>query len=242
MKSIKKLLIVFSCIFFISISSTTNTLGINYRYNIEEGDEHMWTVIVGNSAVFLNGGSKFRVIVEDIYNGTWTDGPSLYRGTILNYSIEVYSTFYTSPVWDIAFNGSVMFFNESTWDFFIDFNWEIPLLGWLFFIPTPVNLTWVGDYLNQTSSQLIDGYLISDNTLTMKNSTLSIDFAFTFNNNGTLTEYKVSSGGSVGYHIKYGNVSQMSQISFGNYYFFLIPCTSLIIIAINKHKIKKKNI
>ncbi len=240
MKSVKKLLIVFSCIFFISISSTTNTLGINYRYNVEEGEEHTWTLIVGNPAVFLSDGSKFRVIIEDNYNGTWTEGPSTYKGTILNYSIEVYSVSDTPLRWQPAFNGSAMFFNASTWDFFINFDLEIAFLGWLFFIPTPLNLNLVGDYLNQTFWQLFADYSINGNTLTMKNFTLSIDFAYTFANNGTLTEYKMSLGNQVGYHLKYGNISlQTPQIPFGNYSLIFIVCTIIIIINYSRNRIKK---
>ena len=49
----------------------------------------------------------------------------------------------------------------------------------------------------------------------MQNISSSIDFAFTFNNNGTLTEYKVSSGDLIGYQIKYGDIYiQQTQIPF----------------------------
>ena len=243
LKSIKNLIIVFFSIFLISISSTTNTLGMNYSYSVEEGEEYIWTVMVGNDAILLSEGSKFRVIVEDIYNGTWVEDFSTYSGTLINYSIEVYSTFYSFPVWEVAFNGSVMFFNDSTWDLFIGLNTDlqIAILGWLFFIPTPINLTWVGNYLNRTSGQLFENYSINNNTLTMQNITSSIDFAFTFDDNGTLTEYKISSGDLIGYQIKYGDIYiQQAQIPFGNYFFVFIPCTTIMIIIFNRHKIKKK--
>lgn len=243
MRKIKKQIIVVFCIFFISISSTTNTLGINYKYSVEAGEEHMWTVVVGNDIVKLGTGSKFRVNIDDIYNGTWIEEFYTYKGTVINYSIEVYSTSYSFPKWEKPFNGSAMFFNDTTWDIFMEFttDFEIALLGWLFFIPTPINLTWVGDYLNQTSELWFETYIISDNTLTMQNVSSSIDFAFTFNNNGTLTEYKVSSGNVIFYHLKYGNINlPTGQISFGNYFLIVIPCTILLIIIYNRQKIKKK--
>lgn len=242
MKSVKKTLVVILSILFISISSTTNTLGMNYSYGVEEGEEHIWTVVVGNTAIFLNQGSKFRVIIEEIYNGTWTEDLSSYTGTILNYSIEVYSTFDTYPKWDVVFNGSAMFFNDTTRDLFTGFytDWHIALFGMLFFIPTPLNLTWIGDYLNQTSLMIFEDYSINGNILTMQNVTSNIDFTFSFNDNGTLTEYKVSSEGSIGYHIKYGNIPQTNQIPFGNYYLIFIPCTIIIIVAYNHYKLKKK--
>jgi hypothetical protein len=217
---------------------------MNYKYKVDEGKEHIWTLVVGNPAVQLSDGSKFRVIIEDIYNGTWVEGLSTYKGTILNYSLEVYSTFNSDPIWELASNGSAIFFNESTWDFFLDFDTDlnIALLGWLFIIPIPLNLTWIGDYLSQTSMILLDDYSISGNTLTMQNITSNIDFAYTFNNNGTLTEYKVSSGDQIFYHLKYGDISiPKSQIPLGNYFFLFIPSTIIIIITYTKRKIKYKN-
>jgi len=243
LKSTKNIIMGFFIIFFILISSTTNTIGMNYSYSVEEGEEHVWTVMVGNEAILLSQGSKFRVIIEDIYNGTWIEGLSTYSGTLINYSIEVYSTFYTFPVWEVAFNGSALFFNDTTWDLFMGFNtdWEIALFGMLFFIPTPINLTWVGDYLNRTSGQLFENYSINGNTLVMQNVTSSIDFSFTFNNNGTLTEYKVSSGDLIGYHILYSDIYiQQTQIPFGNYFLIFIPCTAIMIVVFVRHKIKKK--
>ncbi|MFX1380189.1 MAG: hypothetical protein ACFFA4_13970 [Promethearchaeota archaeon] len=230
-------------IFLILISSIPNSLGNNYNYGVEEGEEHIWTVMIGNPAILLSQGSKFRVVVEDIYNGTWIEATSYYKGTILNYSIEVYSTFYTNPVWALVFNGSAMFFNETTRNLYTGFttDWHIALFGMLFFVPTPLNLTWIGDYLNRTSLFLFDDYSINGNTLTMQNVTSSIDFSFNFNNNGTLTEYKVSLGDSIGYHIKYGNIPIINQISFGSYYLFFIPCTIVITFAFIHHKFKKRN-
>ncbi len=242
MKTVKKSVIVIFCIFIMSISSTTNSLCSNYSYNIKEGEEHIWTVMVGNSAILLSEGSKFRVFIEENYNGTWIEASTTYTGTILNYSIEVYSTFYTNPVWDVAFNGSAMFFNDTTWDLFTGFttDWHYALFGMLFFVPKPVNLTWIGDYLNETSLILFDDYIIDGNTLTMHNITSNIDFAFSFNDNGTLTEYKVSSGSSIGYYIKYGDIPITNQIPFGNYYLIFIPCTIIIITSLTHYKIKKK--
>ncbi|MFX1310244.1 MAG: hypothetical protein ACFE8C_11140 [Promethearchaeota archaeon] len=243
LKSIKTIIVVFFSIFFISISSTTNIYAMNYSYNVEEGEEFIWTVMVGNSAILLSEGSKFRVIIEENYNGTWIEDSTTYRGTILNYSIEVYSTFKPFPIWELAFNGSAMFFNDTTWEIFMGFNtdWEIALFGMLFFIPTPINLTWIGDYLNRTSLLIFDNYSISDSTLIMQNITSNIDFTFTFNNNGTLAEYKVSSGDSIGYHIKYGDIYiPQAQIPFGNYFLIFIPFTTITIIIFTRHKIKKK--
>ncbi|MFX0144223.1 MAG: hypothetical protein ACFE9C_09105, partial [Candidatus Hodarchaeota archaeon] len=58
---------------------------------------------------------------------------------------------------------------------------------------------------------------------------------------GTLTEYKVSQAESIGYHIKYGDIPITNQIPFGNYYLIFIPSTIILIITINRAKIKKKN-
>ncbi|MFW9969265.1 MAG: hypothetical protein ACFFDF_03630 [Candidatus Odinarchaeota archaeon] len=242
MKSVKRTLLIILCILFISISSTTNALGAKYSYNVKKGEEYIWTVMVGNPSVYLDQGSKFRVNIEKIYNGTWIEDSSSYFGTILNYSIEVYSTYYSFPEWDLFFNGSAMFFNDSTWNLFTVFTTDlhIALLGFLFFVPIPLNLTWIGNYLIQTSSILFTDYSINGNTLIMQNLTSNIDFAFTFNNNGTLTEYKVSSGSSIGYYLKYGNISIPNQIPFGNYYLIFIPCTIIIIIAFNRYKFKRK--
>ena len=88
MKKLKKIIVVIVGIFFISISSTSYTLAMNYSYGVKEGEEHIWTVMVGNPAILLSQGSKFRVIVEENYNGTWIEDSTTYSGTILNYSIE----------------------------------------------------------------------------------------------------------------------------------------------------------
>ncbi len=153
MKKIKKILVVILSIFIITISNVSNALSKDYNYSVNKGEEHIWTVMVGNPAILLSQGSKFRVIIDENYNGTWIEDSTIYTGTILNYSIEVYSTFYENPIWDLAFNGSAIFFNETTLDLFTGFytDWEIALFGMLFFIPTPLNLTWIGDYLNRTS-------------------------------------------------------------------------------------------
>ncbi|MFX0004550.1 MAG: hypothetical protein ACFFAA_14445 [Promethearchaeota archaeon] len=243
LKTVKKSLFVILVISLISISSTSNSLGLNYSYGVKEGEEHIWTVMVGNSAILLSQGSKFRVIIEENYNGTWIEDTTTYTGTILNYSIEVYSTFYTSPQWDIIFNGSAIFFNQTARDLFTAFttDWHFALFGVLFFIPIPLNLTWVGNYLNRTSLLLFEDYSINGNTLTMQNVTSNINFAFSFNENGTLTEYKVSQAESIGYHIKYGDIPITNQIPFGNYYLIFIPSTIILIITINRAKIKKKN-
>jgi hypothetical protein len=239
LNSFKNILFVIVGIFFISISFTTNTLGMNYSYRVEKGEEYIWTVIKGNPAILLDQGSKFRVNINEIYNGTWTDHTHI--GTILNYSIDVYSTFYTNPRWDTAFNGSAMFFNETTQDLFIGFttDWEIALFGMLFFIPTPINLTRIGNYLNKTSLYLFEDYYINGNILTMQNFTANFDFTFNFYDNGTLAEYKVSTEDSVGYHIKYGNILFPNVIPFGNYYLIFIQSTVLILIIFNRYKLKR---
>ncbi|MFX0020788.1 MAG: hypothetical protein ACFE9S_00560 [Candidatus Hermodarchaeota archaeon] len=242
MKKIKKLVAVILSIFTVLISCTTNVLSTDYHYRVYKGEEHIWTVMVGNPAILLSQGSKFRVIIEENYNGTWIEDFTYYSGTILNYSIEVYSTFYTNPTWDLLFNGSVIFFNETTRDLFTAFttDWHIALFGMLFFVPTPVNLTWIGDYLKQTSLILFNDYNINGNTLVMQNVSSNIDFTFDFNENGTLTEYKVSSGASIGYHIKYGNIQLGNQIPFGNLYLIFIPSTIIIIILWTQYKLRKR--
>ncbi len=242
MKKIKKLLSVILCIFIVLISCTTNVLSTDYHYRVYKGEEHIWTVMVGNPAILLGQGSKIRVVVEENYNGTWIEDSTTYSGTILNYSIEIYSTFYENPIWDVVFNGSAIFFNETTWDLFTGFytDWEIALFGMLFFIPTPINLTWIGDYLNRTSLLLFDDYHINGNTLVMQNITSNLDFTFDFTENGTLTEYKVSSGASIGYHIKYGDIPVPNQIPFGNLYLIVIPSTIIVIIIPNIYKIRKR--
>jgi hypothetical protein len=242
LKNIKKLLIVILSIFIISISSTTSALCTDYSYKVNKGEEHIWTVMVGNPAILLSHGSKFRVLVEENYNGTWIEDSKNYSGTILNYSIEVYSTFYTNPTWDVVFNGSVIFFNETTRYFSTHFttDWHIALFGMLFFIPVPINLTWIGDYLNKTSLILFDDYTINGNTLVMQNVTSNIDFTFDFNENGTLTEYKVSSGGSIGYHIKYGDIPLTNIIPFGNLFLIITPSIIIIILILTQYKLRKK--
>ncbi|MFX1390645.1 MAG: hypothetical protein ACFE9Z_11320 [Promethearchaeota archaeon] len=243
MKSIKKIPLVVISILFITLSSTSNTLGITHEFEVKEGDEYYWTVIVGNSAILLSQGSKFRININEIYNGSWIEDSTTYKGTVLNYSIEVYSTFYTYPEWAVAFNGSAIFFNDTTWDLFLGFetDWEIALFGMLFIIPTPINLTWIGDYLNRTSGLLFDNYILDGNNLIMQNSTSNIDFIFSFYNNGTLSEYKVALGDSVGYHIKFGDLSFPSnEISFGKYILVIIPSAIILIVLLNKRKIRKR--
>jgi hypothetical protein len=242
LKTLRKILSLIVVISVISISSATNSLCVDYGYSVKEGEEHIWTVMVGNPAILLAQGSKFRVVIEGNYNGTWIQDFVTYSGTILNYSIEVYSTFYTNPTWDVVFNGSAIFFNETTRDLFIGLttDWHIALFGMLFFIPTPVNLTWIGDYLNKTSLTLFDDYHINGNSLIMQNVTSNISFTFDFNENGTLTEYKVSSGGSIGYHIKYGNIQLNNQIPFGNLYLIIVPSTIIFIIIPTYYKLRKR--
>ncbi|MFW9818214.1 MAG: hypothetical protein ACFFE5_01295 [Candidatus Thorarchaeota archaeon] len=239
MKTSNKLFAVILII--ISISCSTSTLCNDYSYSVKKGEEHIWTVMVGNPAILLSQGSKFRVFIEENYNGTWIEDSTMHSGTILNYSIEVYSTFYTNPTWDVVFNGSAIFFNETTRDLFIGFttDWHIALFGMLFFVPTPVNLTWIGDYLKKTSLILFDDYNINGNTLVMQNVTSSIEFSFDFNENGTLTEYKVSSGESIGYNIKYGNIQLINQIPLGNFYLIFIPCTIIVFIIYTNYKLRK---
>ncbi len=74
----------------------------------------------------------------------------------------------------------------------------------------------------------------------MQNVTSSFDFTFNFNENGTLTEYKVSSGGSIGYQIKYGDIPLSNQIPFGNLYLIIIPCTIIGVIISIRYKLRKR--
>jgi len=203
----KKLLSIITGICFISLLYTPSAAGLTYKFDAEENDEHIWTVMVGMPDYLFTQGSKIRLNISAIYNGTWETEYETYVGTILNCTIDTYSTFYTFPIWQSGHNDSLVVFNDTTWEFYIDMmtDWQIAIIGMLLIIPSPLNLTWIGDYLNTTSIEHFENYTVNGNSLTMHNITSNIDYIFTFFNNGTLSEYKIIYDGVIGYHLKYGD-------------------------------------
>ena len=246
MTRIKYSCLALSLVLLLFISPIVTIRGEEQVFDIEEEKKYTWTILISSSE-FMASGSKFRITIETIYNGSWDMAPPPHLGTILNYSLEVYNTFFTPPQWEPHEEPIVMtIFNQTTHYFFINLDTDEYIAPWglLFIIPSPLNLTRIGEYLNTTSDAHFNNYTVSGNKLTMQDLNLNRTFIFSFSDNGLLSEYRIISNSNEEtiLHLKYGDISESEiTISHGFYFLFIIPFTVIILMLFGKRKIIKKS-
>jgi hypothetical protein len=156
------------------ISSTTSiTTQGDTTFNVDEGDFFLWTFTSGFT------GDKYNLTIEEIYNGTYMSVDSyMLNATIGNYYSQ------ENTWWTIRNNEFYVAANE-TLDFI---HYGIHFGPLYFIIPTPINLTLIGEYAISWPS--FDNYTVSGDQITLIDPEYPdhMVYILTFNSDGILTK------------------------------------------------------
>ena len=153
---------------FLSNATFTITQG-DTTFGVDEGDTYLWTATGGLTEYI---GYKYELTIEDIYNGSYM--------TINSYIIEATLR---------LFNNAFFLAANETLDF-IAYNSFMDTSPLFFILPTPINLTMIGEYALTTGYYY--NYTIDGNQMTLE-GTLGFDFISTFNSDGFLTKLVMKS-------------------------------------------------
>ncbi|MFW9989410.1 MAG: hypothetical protein ACFFC3_12205 [Candidatus Odinarchaeota archaeon] len=168
------LLIFSSIIRAVTIGDSTVSVNIN--------DNYYWIVTKHSAGSPFTTGDKYNLSVQNIYGA----------GGNLNMDIRLDYYNSTGDTWSTRINGLFLTFNE-TLD---EIQYQIGLYflyGWIFVIPTPLNLTLIGEYFISSSGSVIDSVTISNTTLTLDFSSYYLKCIYTYNESGVLTKFSCES-------------------------------------------------
>ncbi|MFX0021194.1 MAG: hypothetical protein ACFE9S_02640 [Candidatus Hermodarchaeota archaeon] len=208
--------------FFINVHATTID---DSSISVKQGQTYNWTYTEATDMV--NTSDSIRFTVNSIYKGNYSSE----KAAVLNATMSYYHS-YTSS-WEIVVdNEAYMYFNGTT-----DFMYYTPgvmlVYGFLFVLPTPFNLTLVGEYLNATFFGEFTNIIPIGNQLIMHDFDDGITMSFIFNDNGLLLRYDVLEGTTT---ILTLELSESEQgISLG-YTFLLVMFISVIGILVYKRR------
>jgi len=160
---------------FIS-NATCNTTQGDTTFSVDEEDSYLWTA-TGGLPEYI--GYKYELTIEDIYNGSYMTVDSY----IIDATLRLYNK--TTKNWLTFINNAFFVAANETQDFIV-YNSFMVTSPLFFIIPTPINLTMIGEYANSTG--FIIDYTIDGNQITLE-SYLGFIFFATFNSEGFLTEF-----------------------------------------------------
>ncbi len=152
--------------------------------SVDINDKYRWLVSKHSTEASYTTGDKFNLSVQNIYGA----------GGYLNVDVKLDYYNNTEDTWSTPINGLFLTFNE-TLDIIEYQVGTNTLWGWVFVIPTPLNLTLIGEYINSTVGGLFASMSISNTTLTLE---LGISkYMYTYNETGVLTNFGIESYGTL---------------------------------------------
>ncbi|MFX1366308.1 MAG: hypothetical protein ACFFCE_11400 [Promethearchaeota archaeon] len=193
-------------------------------FGVDEGQELSWTV-TGGIPEYI--GYKYKVTIEDIYNGSYMSIDSF----MIDATVSSYNK--TEDSWTTLINDAFFVAANETQNF-IAFESTIATAGLYFIIPSPINLTMIGEYA--LDSGYYASYLINGNKLTIEGTFLGT-LHLTYNSDGILTKMESEFFGQILSVMTLGGGGGGGGIPFG--YSFLIYT---IIAIIGLVYLKKRNI
>jgi len=207
---------------FIQSSTGATTQG-NTTFGVDRLDVYNWKTTAGAPEVI---GYGYKIKVENIYVGGGHYQPNTHC-CLFDVTMEFYNA--TDSTWSTLINDSRYIAANETQNYiyFRDFNHT----GLFFFIPTPINLTMLGEYASSLSSY--GNYSINGNTITI--ASFLGDYILTFNSNGVMTKTIATVFGIAAVEITLENGSP--GVSFGFYYLFFTLIGIIGLVYLKKRKI-----
>ncbi len=176
-KILSSITVIIMALLIFSKITRSVTIG-DSTVSVDINDKYYWIVTKHSAGSPFTTGDKYNLSVQNIYGA----------GGYLNMDVRLDYYNSTGDTWSTRINGLFLTFNE-TLD---EIQYQIGiffLYGWIFVIPTPLNLTLIGEYFISTSGSVIDSMTISDTTLTLDSSTYYFKYIYTYNENGVLTKF-----------------------------------------------------
>lgn len=226
MKKLMKItiLLCFGTLFifpFIQSSTAATTMG-DTTFGVDVDDEYNWRVTAGVPDVI---GYQYKIVIENIYLGTHLTVDC----SRLDCTLEFYNA--TETTWTTLINNTLYIAANETEDYiyFTDFAHT----GLFFFIPTPINLTMLGEYAFTLPGY--GNYSIIGNSITIES--FIGDYIITFNSNGVATKIIATIFGIAAAEITLENGAAPPGISFGFYYLFFTLIGIIGLVYLKKRKI-----
>ncbi|MFX1372183.1 MAG: hypothetical protein ACFFCE_10020 [Promethearchaeota archaeon] len=152
--------------------------------SVDINDQYSWIVTNNTGWAPLMTGDKVNLTVQDIYG----EGGYL----TMNATLDYYNI--TDYTWTNVFNGTYLTFNE-TLDEIEYTTVQAAIYGWIFIIPTPLNLTMIGEHIISSNPGVFSGMSTSDTNLTLVGIGGSFECRYTFHENGIQINFEVESLG-----------------------------------------------
>ena len=230
MKKLMKITLFLFCttlfLFPFIFSATCTTTQGDTTFGVDEGETLVWTATGGSPEII---GFKYNITIEDIYNGTYL--------TVDSYLIDVTMSEYnkTEDKWSIMINDDFFVAANETQNFL---SYTGALMGaplW-FIIPTPINLTMLGEYA--VSTGFYTDYTVSGNRIDL-NEILGLGtYKLTYNSDGILTKHVTEFFGVVLAVIVLGEGGGEDAIPFGGYFLIFTVIGTVALIYLEKRKTK----
>ncbi|TKJ18739.1 MAG: hypothetical protein CEE43_17225 [Promethearchaeota archaeon Loki_b32] len=228
MKKLMKITILFcfGTLFMLAFiqSSTGATTQGDTTFGVDRLDEYNWKITAGAPEVI---GYKYKIKIENIFVGGGVYQPNVHC-CLLDVTMEFYNA--TDATWDTLINNSRYIAANETEDYiyFRDFDH----VGVFFFIPTPINLTMLGEYALSLPAYF--SYSVSGNSITMES--FFGDYILTFNSNGVMTKMIATAFGISAAELTLVT-GDAPAISFGFYYLFFTLIGIIGLVYLKKRKI-----
>ncbi len=194
-------------------------------FPLEEGESIRWETVNATESPYT-GFPYIRFTVTDIYNDTWSDGPNC---LIVNYTLAYYHNFVwiyeKENTFYMAYNFSQNYLNWSE----IAYKDALPLI-----VPTPVNLTLVGDALESLGPL---NYSFSDSTLLLdyQNSTT---VEITYNSKGISTIIEKITNKTTIFQWELVKSEVVVVVPFGNCFLFTILIATVSLVWFKLKRVK----
>ncbi|MFX1278272.1 MAG: hypothetical protein ACFFA3_02575 [Promethearchaeota archaeon] len=228
MKKITTMTLLLFCSFLLLFPFVSNVVGITTQgdttFGVDKGQELIWKVTGG---VPEYKGFKYNLTIEDIYNGSYMTVDSF----IIDATFRMYNK--TSDSWMTLINNAFYVAANETQNF-IAYEANISAGGLYLIIPTPINLTMIGEYALDTG--YYGSYLIDGSTITIESIFLGT-YHLTYNPEGIVKKMKAEIFGATFLVMTLEGEGGGGGIPFG--YSFLI---FTIIAIIGLVYLKKRNI
>jgi hypothetical protein len=229
MKKLMKITLLVLCIIsfvfpFISSAIGATTQG-DTTFGVDKGDFYRWTFTSGPPSL---KGFKYNLTIEDIYNGSHL--------TIDSYIIDATLGFYnkTEKLWHTLIIDSFLVAANETLDF-VDYASVLRYSLFYFIIPTPINLTMIGEYSKYSGTS--SSYVVSEDQLTLEDL-FNLTYILTFNSDGLLIKSVVESEITTVAVLELDSGGGEDTIPFGYFFmiFILIGVISLVYLIKRKTK------
>jgi len=156
-----------------------NTVGITTQgdttFGLDEGEVLVWTS-TGGVPEYI--GNRYNLTIQDIYNGSYMTVDSF----IINATLGYYNK--TAGLW-LTMIDDAFFIAANETQNFIEYESTVAMAGLYFIIPTPINLTMLGEFAVDTGYYV--SYLVEGDRLTIEHFMLGILY-ITYNADGIATK------------------------------------------------------